>query len=142
MLFISSFKPRGVSAYDLGLRKWIGYFPVQNSKLSEALIYPLKLSASDSTPETASYRDAKASIVVADFGPISRLLVAELDETFGAFAVIQSVTMANHMLNKQISVNTAEIAAPAFIRSATTDDCCWKSIFTRHFRFQKKWSSH
>ncbi len=92
-LFVSSLKPRGVSAYDLKLGKWIGYLSIPNLKLPGSVLYPLRLSASDATPETSGSENAKASIVVADFGPVSRLLVAELDEAFGAFTVIQSVDL-------------------------------------------------
>jgi hypothetical protein len=92
VLFVSSFDPRGVSAYDLSVGKWIDYFPILNSKLA---ICPLRLSAADPTAEPANSEHATtlASVVVADFGPVSRLVVAELDEAFGAFAIIQSVDL-------------------------------------------------
>ena len=67
--------------------------PIPISKLPGSGLFPLKLSATDSTAETGSNENAKASIVVADFGPVSRLLVAELDEAFGAFQIIQSVDL-------------------------------------------------
>ena len=93
VLFVSSLVPRGISAFDLNVGKWIDYLPISNSKLSRGGSYQLRLSASDSTAEKAAYQNAKASIVVGDFGPTSRLIVAELDEAFGAFAIIQTVNL-------------------------------------------------
>jgi hypothetical protein len=106
VLLVSSLRPRGVSAmeilkqgkrgantFELSLGKWIGYLPVPGSEVSGSDPIALKLSASDSNAQPAGKENGKSSIVVADFGPTSRLLVAELDKMFGAFAVVQSVDL-------------------------------------------------
>ena len=85
-------------AFNLRERKWIDFLSLSTSKKTGFGFYPLRMFASDiafGPPSSAT----TTAIVVGDFGPVSRLIIADLDEEFAAFSVVQTIDMSSSNVN-------------------------------------------
>ena len=94
ILFATDAQGRTIAAFDVDADSLIDYFGFEQS-LSK---FRLKTSVADFSTgkavEQKAFQGTRAGIIVGAFGPVSRLVVAEVEEAFGAFGIIQSVEVS------------------------------------------------
>ncbi len=124
VLFVSISGPSGILALDLISRRPIDYISLGTSKRTGFGLYPLKLFASDLFFK-AEHNNSRTAIIIGDFGPISRMVLADLNEEFAAFEIIQTVDLSFAEVSSAFPLDTGgerRDEFPLLIASNTSQD--------------------